>query len=305
MKLRWLARFFIAFLVVSSSQTNANQQPMIDLAEQYSVAVGSINFLDQVTQKLSEQCEGVPSLSVKELNEVDYLLRKKTNVSYLEYIELMDSSEDTSALVEEANEQLLALFKDCSAADLTAWGAMVALPQYEQHIAALRDLSELFGLPIPSRQDSEIVGLFHQKLENYTELPAAEIEELASALEWGGYRYSLFYNVKVAPQPQRAKDLRDYLFDVTQDPAHLFRKAVIQQRTNRGEALATYTKAAELGHGPAEIWLGTYYACNEQFERAKNWLNRARGKDPVLVGDIFAEIDELGMPTNCYEGWVH
>jgi tetratricopeptide (TPR) repeat protein len=290
MKLRWVARFFIAFLVVSSSQTNANQQPMIDLASQYAVAVGSINFLDQVTQKLSEHCGEAPTLSAKELNEVDYLLRKKTNVSYLEYIELMDSSEDTSALVEEANEQLLALFKDCSAADLTAWRAMVALPQYEQHIAALRDLSELFGLPIPSRQDSEIVGL---------------IEELASALEWGGYRYSLFYNVKVAPQPQRAKDLRDYLFDITQDPAHLFRKAVIEQRTNRDEALATYTKAAELGHGPAEIWLGTYHACNEQFERAKNWLNRARGKDPVLVGDIFAEIDELGMPTNCYEGWVH
>ena len=60
---------------------------------------------------------------------------------------------------------------------------MVVMPQYEQHIAALRDLSELFGLPIPSRQDSEIVGLFHQKLENYIELPVAEIEALASALE--------------------------------------------------------------------------------------------------------------------------
>ena len=88
MKLRWVARLFIAFLVVSSSQTNANQQPMIDLAEQYAVAVGSINFLDQVTQKLSEHCGEAPTLSAKELNEVDYLLRKKTNVSYLEYIEL-------------------------------------------------------------------------------------------------------------------------------------------------------------------------------------------------------------------------
>ena len=40
---------------------------------------------------------------------------------------------------------------------------------------------------------------------------------------------------------------------------------------------------------------------------AAYWLDKAKehGADPDYIDDIYAEIHELGMPTNCVNGWVY
>ena len=102
-------------------------------------------------------------------------------------------------------------------------------------------------------------------------------------------------------------ELWKYAAEKFNEPQAYYYIGKLLQTSSTTEAFLAFEQSAKRGYKFGEIWLGTYYACNNDLIKSKYWLEIAKKgyEDPAYIDDIYAEIDELGMPTNCMDGWVY
>ena len=294
------------FMCYQISADDTLQKAHMNTAQIYANAVGAFNMLEEVVTNLNLSCNSNIQIPLKSINEVDFLLRKKSAYKYEEFVALFGNQEEVKILTDATTEQLLTQFANCSPSRLSDWEQSFVMPTLESQLNMLRDAEHLYGLPKIDRNEEDILKAFEVSVNNYKNLPDDEIAELASALESGSYFFTMLTLIQsIRKDNQKALELREYLANQSLDPEALYQLAKTQEKSNKAQALKSYTQSAEMGYKLAEIWLGTYYACHNNKVDAMFWLNKARPKEPDYINDIVLEIEELGQPTNCYEGWVY
>jgi len=296
----------LSSLCAEALANNDLQKMFMERAGKYADAVGAISLVEKVVAKINSECDSNITLPPKAINEADYLLRKKSSYKYSEFVKLFEDPSETQKLVDAATDQILAQIPGCSYLGLANWQQKFVNHTIEISLDTLRNEDYLFGLPKINRDEEKVLKEFNAKLKSYQDLPNAEIDDLATALEWGSYSYAALTLIENLEKDQKkALELRQYVANESQDPKDLYELGKTQEKSDKKAALNYFKKSAELGYKYAEIWLGTYYACQSNKINALYWLNKARPKDPEYISDIILEIEELGMPTNCYEGWVY
>lgn len=310
MTLQPLSMLSIALIIsLTCFQASGNdtlQKIFEERATRYADAVASVSMIDHAIAKINSECRAQLSVTNKVINELDYFLRQKTSYKYSEFVSMLENHEEAQKLAENAAKQLLQHIPDCSKQGLKQWYTTVVQPLIEQSIYTLKTEEPLYGLPKISRERVEVIKIFYEKVNHYKTLPNEEVEELASALEWGSYSYAMFTLIEgLEKDLNKSLELRKYLVKEVGDSKALYALGKVQEKSDKSKALQSFKKSAKLGYKYAEIWLGTYYACQNNKKEALFWLNRAKTKDPEYINYILLEIEDLGMPTNCYEGWVY
>jgi len=303
--------FTIVICITLSSLSSANEQLRAEFektAASYSQAVGSISFREQLIVELNKQCSLNLQIDPSFKAEADYLIRKKTNYTFDEFVDLFEQPSQITPLLKEAASNVLKQTDGCVGENINSWYELFYLPNYKDNLFTLNSEEPLYGLPPKIRSDSFLLKELKRKTKDYKHLPKEEINGIAEALSTGFYWYTMSSGVDQVPKDiNKALELRTFIANTSVDPKTLYDLARVQQKSDRKTALESYKKSAELGYNNAEIWVGTYYACNSNKLNALLWLNKAKpsAKDPDYVGDIIMEVKEQGMPTNCLDGWVY
>lgn len=310
MTLKLLSKLLIILVTnLTCFQVSANeafQKIFEERATRYADAVGSVSMIDKVIEKINTKCHAQISLPNKAISETDYLLRRKASYKYSEFVSVFENPVEVEKLAVTAANQILKNILNCSEEELEQWNTVVVKPLIEKSIYTLRTEDPLYGLPKISRDHDEVIKIFNEKVKHYQNLPNEEVEELASALESGSYSYAMLTLVQGLDKDlNKSLELRKYLVKEVGDPKALYQLGETQEKSDKSAALLSFKRSAKLGYKYAEIWLGIYYACQNNKKDALFWLTKAESKDPEYINYILLEIEELGMPTNCYEGWVY
>lgn len=269
-------------------------------------AVGAASFYNGLIRELNRQCNMKLAIALPILTELDYVLRKKTDYSFAEFVELFQEEEEYKLLVIDESQAVLKAMGGCSQNELKIWFADIVKPSYQNTLSLLKAEDRLYGLPQTNRSEEFLLQEFGKKVNNYKNLPLEEISDLAEALRSGLYVYSLLsYTDKVNIDARKAVELIQFLVEKSGDSINLYKLAKAQEMYDRSLALKTYSEAALEGNVEAQIWLGTYYACNKNKFDAMYWLNKAKESDETDARDIIFELEDLGKPTNCLDGWVY
>ena len=281
---------------------------MEQLAMQYARVVGRIELINVAFTQMNARCETDFATDPKFLPEVDYLLRKNMDYRFDEFVHWMEGAAETRLLASQIVDEVIAEHGGCDSTALTHWFRYLAESNEQENIAFLRQNKLLFGLPKVARSEHKIQLAFNAKINGYQNLPYQEIHDLASALDQGSYRYSLLsLSQSITKDNTKAQTLWQFAIDEFDKPGAYYALGKSLQEHANGEALAAFTQSAQKGYRFAETWLGTYYACNNDIPSASFWLEKAKedGADAEHIDDIYAEIEELGTPTNCVDGWVY
>lgn len=298
-----LVTYLTCFQVLGNE---ALQNMFEERAVRYADAVGSVSMVDKIIEKINTKCRFQISLPNKTISETDYLLRRKTSYTYYEFVNMFENPVEVEKLAVTSTNHILQNIPNCSEEELEQWNTVFVKPLVEKSIHTLKTEERLYGLPKISREHDEVIKIFGEKVKHYQNLPNEEVQELASALEWGSYSYAMHTFVQGLDKDlTKSLELRKYLAKEVGDPRALYDLGKTQEKSDKIAALLSFKKSAKLGYKYAEIWLGTYYACQNNKKDALFWLNKAKTKDPEYINDILLEIEDLGMPTNCYEGWVY
>ncbi|WP_281556900.1 hypothetical protein [Thalassomonas sp. RHCl1] len=292
------ATIFSLALSLLSLPTLANDA----LIKSYAETIAALNTYRQITQQLDTKCETKYALSKLQVNEIDFLLRKKANITFTEFVTIFGDVElqtlnnqgVANAFIEKNGgciPSLLALFH----ADLHK--------VYLDEIAKLRNYQVTFAFGGIRKSEQEIQAFAKEKIQNYQQLPTAEIKALARSLEIGHYQYSIVSFGEIQINLRQAKELLLFVAEQTQDGEAYYNLGRLVQWRNPTQAFHYFEKSAELEDVDGLIWLGTYYSCNKDNAEALYWLDKASAEKPDYVEDIKLEIQDLGMPTNCLNGW--
>lgn len=292
-------------MTFSSTANVAYKDTRVKLMQAYAESIGAIRFTQKVTDYISAQCQFPFSITESVLNSVDYQIRHKVGYNYLEFIDFIGVDGETNRQAEDVAKMLITEHAGCSNKQLSVWYRESIEPLVNSEHEKLKGLETLFGLPKINRSESKLVKYFTKKLDRFNMLSNDEVSSLATALESGFYHYSLLSDAKVDKNLELALTLREYLVEKTADPKLIYQLAQTQSLSSRTKALEYFKLSAEKGYVKAQMWLGTYYACDENKIEALFWLNKAALEDAKTVNLIKLEIQDLGVPTNCYEGWVH
>lgn len=277
-----------------------------NIASKYAEAVGSISIIENIFEAINTTCKTHFSIPEATLNEIDFLLRKKVLYSYAEFVNAFEDPQEVKKLATSTKNRLLQNIPNCSREQLEHLHSAYFKASIKKSLDTLRTEKRLYGLPKISRDNDDVIKIFIDKVQRYKTLPNEEITELAGALESGVYSYTIISLVKkITKDPSKALELRKFIAKNSEDPKYFYSLAKAQEKFDKKAALKSFKTSANLGYKYAEIWLGTYYACQNNKIDALFWLNKAKNKDPDHVNDIIVEIKELGMPTDCHQGWVY
>ncbi|QHJ13811.1 hypothetical protein FX988_04091 [Paraglaciecola mesophila] len=278
------------------------------LAMEYAQVVGQIELINVAIAQVNARCETSFTINPEFLPEVDYLLRKNMDYGFNEFVAWMESAAHTRIQARQMVDELIAEHGGCDATALNHWFRFLSAANERENLAFLRQNHMLIGLPKIPRSEQKIQRAFAQKVEHYQYLPYQEIRDLAQALDQGSYRYSLLsLSQSITKDSFKAQTLWQFAIDEFAKPEAYYALGKSLQSHAKDKALTAFTQSAEQGYSVAEIWLGTYYACNRDIPQASIWLEKAQknGADSDYIDDIYAEINELGTPTNCVDGWVY
>lgn len=296
----------ISFLNFSVIGSELNQ--FEKLAIRYAEVIGDVELINVALSKVNLQCKTQLQNSPEFILELDYYLRKNTGYTFEEFVQFMNQEQETDKLAQQLVDKLIKNNKGCNTAALEHWFEFVANYNEESHLLFLRGNEALFGLPKVVRTDDQIKTNFNLQLKKYKHLPYEELFELASALEHGLYRYSMFgFSQSIKIDKEKSLKLWKFAADKFNNPQAFYYMGKLLQTTSTPDAFLAFELSAKNGYKLGEIWLGTYYACNQDTTHTKYWLEKAKNgyKDLDYIDDIYAEINELGMPTNCLDGWVY
>lgn len=295
-------------LSVYVKDADAKAPSMEQLAMQYARVVGQIELINVAFTQMNARCEIDFATGPKFLPEVDYLLRKNIDYRFDEFVHWMEGAAETRLLATQIVHEVIAEHGGCDSTALAHWFRYLTESNVRENLAFLRQNKLLFGLPKVARSEQKIQLAFNAKINVYQNLPYQEIHDLASALDQGSYRYSLLsLSQSITKDSTKAQTLWQFAVDEFDKPGAYYALGKSLQEHAKDKALAAFTQSAQKGYRSAQTWLGTYYACNNDIPSASFWLDKAKedGADPEYIDDIYAEIDELGIPTNCVDGWVY
>lgn len=300
--------YFILTLLFNFEVTAKELNPFEKLAVKYAEIVGDVELGNIAFSKMNRRCKTKFEHSPEFLSETDYYLRTNTGYTFLEFVRFMNREKETDLLATQLVDELIQQNGGCDTTAIEHWFNYVSNHYEENHLAFLRQNVRLVGLPKIDRSEAQIKKQFNIQLQNYKALPYKELFDLASALEHGSYSYSMFaltQSIKV--NKEKSLDLWTYAAEKFNEPQAYYYIGKLLQTSSTTDAFLAFEKSAKQGYKFGEIWLGTYYACNNDMIKAKYWLEIAKKgyKDPEYIDDIYAEIDELGKPTDCMDGWVY
>lgn len=300
--------YFILTLLFNFEVTAKELNPFEKLAVKYAEIVGDVELGNIAFSKMNRRCKTKFEHSPEFLSEIDYYLRKNTGYTFLEFVRFMNREKETDLLATQLVDELIQQNGGCDTTAIEHWFNYVSNHYEENHLAFLRQNVRLVGLPKIVRSDAQIKKQFNIQLQNYKALPYKELFDLASALEYGSYSYSMFaLSQSIKVNKEKSLDLWTYAAEKFNEPQAYYYIGKLLQTSSTTDAFLAFEKSAKQGYKFGEIWLGTYYACNNDMIKAKYWLEIAKKgyKDPEYIDDIYAEIDELGKPTDCMDGWVY
>jgi hypothetical protein len=282
--------------------------PFQELAIKYAGVVGDVELGNVTFSEINKRCKTQFEFSSEFLLEVDFYLRRNTGYTYKEFVQFMKSETETVKLANQLVDELIQQNGGCNTIALEHWFNFVTNNDKEVHLVFLRENESLFGLPKVVRTNDQLVKNFSTQLKKYKSLPYKELFELASALEHGSYSYSMFgltQSIKI--DKEKSLELWKFAAKKFNEPQAYYYIGKLLQTSSTADAFLAFEQSAKQGYKFGEIWLGTYYACNKDNIKAKYWLEIAKQgyKDPDYIDDIYAEINDLGMPTNCLDGWVY
>ena len=300
---------FIILLGLWQFEINAKELNQFEkLSIAYAEVIGDIALGNVAFSIMNERCKTTFENSSEFLLETDYYLRKNTGYTFDEFIEFMGYETETENFANQLVNEVIQQNGGCNTVPLEHWAKFVKNHNEENNLNFLRQNDILFGLPKIIRSELEIKQAFKNKLKGYKHLPYQELFDLASALEHGSYSYSMFgLSQSLTIDKSKAIELWKYSIEKFNNPEAYYYIGLLLQKSSRADAFDAFEQSAKQGYKYGELWLGTYYACNKDSLKAEYWLNIAKedAKDPDYIDDIYAEIDELGMPTNCMNGWVY
>lgn len=300
--------YFILTLLFNFEVTAKELNPSEKLAVKYAEIVGDVELGNIAFSKMNRRCKTKFEHSPEFLSEIDYYLRKNTGYTFLEFVRFMNREKETDLLATQLVDELIQQNGGCDTTAIEHWFNYVSNHYEENHLAFFRQNVRLVGLPKIDRSDAQIKKQFNIQLQNYKALPYKELFDLASALEHGSYSYSMFaLSQSIKVNKEKSLDLWTYAAEKFNEPQAYYYIGKLLQTSSTTDAFLAFEKSAKQGYKFGEIWLGTYYACNNDMIKAKYWLEIAKKgyKDPEYIDDIYAEIDELGKPTDCMDGWVY
>ena len=274
----------------------------------YAEVVGTVRFTEKVANYISKKCQVSFSVPLIVINSVDYQLRRKLDYSYVEFINFLDVDTQSDGEAEEVANMLIEQVTACNPAELNKWYTTTIAPVINAYVEKLSGLGNVFGLGRINRPDNEIKMHFQYKLSRFRSLSNEEIRSLSNALESGVYSYTNSSHAQVTTDIEHAITLRQYLVEQTDSADFVYQLAGTMARVDKPKALAYYKTAAEKGYAKAQIWLGTYFACNNKKIDALFWLKKVNTNDSEerqMVDLIQLEVQDLGKPANCYNGWVY
>lgn len=300
--------FIIGVFLCSPLASLAQLNQFETLAVKYAVSVGDIELGNIAFDKANRRCQTDFAYPPSFMAETDYYLRKNTGYTYTEFINWLEKEDENNRVATHIVDNLIEEHGGCDPLVLEHWFKYVIRSSQENQLDFFRQNKSLWILPRVTRKHQDVQNLFNQKLNDYYELPYFELFDLASALEHGSYSYSMYSLLQSIPKNhEKAIEIWRFAIDKFNKPQAYFYLAKLLQSRSAKEAFVAFEKSAELGYKYGEIWLGTYYACNKDILKSTYWLNKAKQgfDDPGYIDDIFSEINDLGMPTNCIDGWVY
>lgn len=286
------------------NELNQHKELMI----KYGEVVGNIELGNLAFHKVNKLCNTNFVNSDTFLKEVDYYLRQNTGYTFKEAVQLMDREKESELLAAKMVDDLVEQNGGCNTASLEDWYSFITHYNEQEHLMFLRENKSIFGFPRINRTESYIQQEFKRRIKSYRNLPYKELFDLASALESGSYRYSMLgLSQNISKNNDKAIDIWKFAIKKFNEPQAYFYLGKSLQLSSTAKAFISFKESAKQGYKHGEIWLGTYYACNKDIPKAKYWLEIAKAnyRDPDYIDDIVAEIDDLGMPTNCMDGWVY
>ena len=300
---------FLIFLFFFHSAVSGNESnPFQELAGKYAEVVGDVELGNVTFSKINKRCKTQFEFSAEFILEVDFYLRRNTGYTFKEFVKFMKSEKETGDLANQLVDELIQQNGECNTTALEHWFKFVTNNNKEKDLMFLRENEALFGLPKVVRTDTQLIKNFSTQLKKYKSLPYKELFEVASALEHGSYSYSMFgltQSIKI--DKEKSLEIWKFAAKKFNEPQAYYYIGKLLQNFSTEDAFLAFEQSAKHGYKFGEIWLGTYYACNKDNIKARYWLEIAKQgyKDPDYIDDIYAEIDELGMPTNCMDGWVY
>jgi len=285
---------------------NATNSDLIQLGNKYTFAIFSIDEFDKTTQLINKKCNTELSIRNTNYHAINYQIRQKINYNFESFLDENLTKEQRKVVLEQiesfVNNQI-----ECSHSELAIWH----YENIEKVIAEIKLMLDKLepAYSLMSRKvmtEKSIREAFNYQLLHYRQLPHKEIASLASALTRGFYAYNITsFTESIQKDYKKSIELYQFLYVQTKDPLHIHALAHSQSKIDRESALDSYHRAAELGHTDSQLWLATYFGCQQNKIKANYWLRQARNSAPQDVKDISMEIIELGEPVNCSDtGWA-
>lgn len=269
----------------------------------YVEQVAKVDFSYSMYNRSIKRCKKTSSNDVLlKLNEMDFVLRRKTGYSLLEFVEVYGNRRNTKNLIEWVSSEIQLRNNKCSDIRLKLLTDNF-LQTADKVLILFSKMNTIFSLPAVIRIETDIRRIFRQKISSLKQIPIIEIQSLASALETGLYKYSLGYFLEVSKGVNQSIHLYKYINDKTKSPKSYYSLAKALENINKKASFESYLSAGRLNNSDAQLWLTNYFACKEDFENMDAWLGKAKVKSPNLVVDLINEIDEYGKPLNCIDGW--
>ncbi|GGF59947.1 hypothetical protein [Alteromonas lipolytica] len=277
------------------------------LAKYYAELVGKLALVDWLFASMSDVCDMEVGLPGESYSDIDYALRLQTNVSFFQWRKQFSDPAQEAKLVKQLVSSTLNDIGGCEEEAVNQWFKGMQQNMLEPTIAKLKELPELMGLTMNAPSDDQLAKVFAHQLAKADELSLDELRGLAGALQSGLYRYSmLVFSDNVVKNLPAAVSLREKIYARSQQVSDLYELANSTRRVDKDKAITLFNEAAEKGSFRAQRWWGNYLACNGQSQQALHWLQQARATKPDeadFINDFIAEINELGEPTNCIDGW--
>lgn len=213
--MKLIFKLLIASQIILCSNALANNLQAEELKRNFATIYGWLSIIFETNREIDKKCQ--TSLSSPTLmNEADYFLRNKTGYSYIEWSTMIADAKSQKEYIKESVENVLSNIGGCDKERLKLINN-ISSNKVRQLILELRTLDESHSFKRLVRNDEEIILEFKKKVDNYQNLPADEVRELAKSLEIGRYSYAMNSQmVKVDADLKKASKLKSYLNSVNE-----------------------------------------------------------------------------------------
>lgn len=144
-----------------------------------------------------------------------------------------------------------------------------------------------------------------QRIFAYKNLSVDEIKRLAQVCITGFYVLpESFTHISIQKDPNKAVEMLQYLMNEKEDGDAAYRIGKIYSQMEPEKAIVYFEKAAQLGWPKGMRWMGSYFHCKGELNKAISWYRKA-----ALQGDGTAERELESIRVNkdyenqCHNGW--